>query len=456
MENYRRIPAICIVGRPNVGKSSLFNCLLGERRAVVVEQSGTTRDRAEAVIGISGADVKIVDTGGYIPEDRDEISLQVKEQIYRAMEEASVILMVTDTIAGVSPLDKEMCGLLRKFSKNVILVANKTDNDKLKDDAMEFYQLGFGEPVPVSCLHRRGLREIRKRVAESVRAVLHESGPGEDTPELRDEPRRLRIAVVGRPNVGKSSFINSLLKNNRVIVSDIPGTTRDSIDTSFRYNDEDYVLIDTAGIRHKRKIKSAVDTYSVMRSLESIERSDVVFLLLDAACGITKDDMGILDHIEESGKACLLVVNKWDLTENVQGVTMGDYEKHLVYASSRLSKFPVTFVSSLSGKNVPDSLMVARVLDSNLDMKVSTPFLNRIFENADPSRVPVPRSKKRPNFLYVIQSGQRPVEFKYFVDDPRSVLSAHIHFIENRLRESLPLKGIPVKIEIRRSKKEKR
>jgi len=456
MENYNSIPAVCIVGRPNVGKSSLFNCLVGERRAVVVEQSGTTRDRVEAVISVSGADVKLIDTGGYMPRDRDELNLQVKEQIYGAMEEASVILFVVDTISGVSPLDREVGELLRKFSKNVILVANKADNDKLKDEALEFYQLGFGEPMPMACLHRRGLRALRKELEGAVKDVLEERGPVEEMGRDEGLSRPLKIAVVGRPNVGKSSFINSLLDMRRVIVSDIPGTTRDSIDTGFTYNGEDYVLIDTAGIRHKRKIKTTVDAYSVMRSRGSIDRADVVFLLLDASEGATRDDLGIMNLIDESGKACLLIVNKWDLAEAVQDVSREDYEKHLVYATGRLVKYPITFVSALTGKNVPDTLMAARVLDANLDLHVSTPFLNRIFERSDPGRVPIPRRKKRPNFLYVVQSGRRPVEFKFFVDDPRSVLPAHINFIENTLRDNLPLQGIPVKIEIRRSRKERK
>ena len=193
-----------------------------------------------------------------------------------------------------------------------------------------------------------------------------------------------------------------------------------------------------------------------MRSRGSIDRADVVFLLLDASEGATRDDLGIMNLIDESGKACLLIVNKWDLAEAVQDVSREDYEKHLVYATGRLVKYPITFVSALTGKNVPDTLMAARVLDANLDLHVSTPFLNRIFERSDPGRVPIPRRKKRPNFLYVVQSGRRPVEFKFFVDDPRSVLPAHINFIENTLRDNLPLQGIPEKIEIRRSRKERK
>ncbi|RKY43151.1 MAG: ribosome biogenesis GTPase Der [Candidatus Makaraimicrobium thalassicum] len=451
MENYSCIPAVCIVGRPNVGKSSLFNCLLGERRAVVVEQSGTTRDRLETVIRMGGADVKLVDTGGYTPGGSDELSLQVKDQIHRAMEEAAIILMVTDTMAGVSPFDKEVASLLRRFDKPVILVANKTDNDKLRNDTLEFYQLGFGEPEAVSCLHRRGIGGLRKRVQVSIREITGGRGT-----RGKEEQVPRKIAVVGRPNVGKSSFVNNLLEHKRVIVSDIPGTTRDSIDTYFNCGGDKYILIDTAGIRHRRKVKVAVDTYSIMRARESIKRADVVILLLDAADGVTRDDISILNFIEASGKACLILVNKWDLAEETGGISVEDYQRHLVYASNELSKFPISFVSSKTGKNVMSSLSMVKVLDSNLDLKVSTPFLNRIFEKKNPSRIPVPRRKKRPNFLYIIQSRHRPVEFKFFVSDPSNVLPSHISAIENQLRANLPLSGIPVKIVTTKSRKVKK
>ncbi len=447
MEGYERIPAVCIVGRPNVGKSSLFNWLLGERRAVVVEQSGTTRDRVEAVIRIGKYSFKIVDTGGFSAEDKNVLSSQIREQIYRAVEEASVLVMVTDVIEGVSPADREVTKILRKFNKPVVLAVNKADNSSLQNAAVEFYQLGFGDPTPVSCLHRRGMDGLKKNVLAAATDLLE--GQEEDE-------KRLKIAVVGRPNVGKSSFVNKLLDTERVIVNDTPGTTRDSIDTFFSYDGDNYMLIDTAGIRHKRKIKTAVDTFSVMRSKQSIRRADVVVLLVDAADGATRDDIGILDLIEECGKACLILVNKWDLSQEAEnGVAMEEYARHMVYSSSRLRMYPIYFVSALTGKNVLKSLSMVKVLDANLDQKVPTPFLNKLFKQYDPSGVPVPRRKKRPNFLYITQTGHRPVRFTVFVNDPAAVLQSHLSFIENMLRDNLPLKGIAVTIKIRGSRKEK-
>ncbi len=412
---------------------------------MVVEQSGTTRDRVESFIHIEGRAVKIVDTGGYLAGEKDEIALAVKDQIRRAMEEASVILLVTDATEGISGADEEVAKLLRKFSKSVIVVVNKADNDKLALEAVEFYKLGFGDPEAVSCLHRRGISALKKRIKESLESIREVSAA--------ESVRRLKIAVVGRPNVGKSSFVNNLLTYNRVIVSEIPGTTRDSIDTHFSYEGDEYILIDTAGIRHKRKIKKAVDSYSVIRSEESIKRADVVVLLIDAPGGLTRDDLGILNFIQESGKACLVAINKWDLAEEVSDVSMDEYKKHLLYASNELNKFPILFVSAKTGMNVLDSLPVIKVLDANLDVRCSTPFLNKIFEVNDPALISIPKNKKRPNFLYIIQSRVRPVEFKFFVNDPESVLAVHLKFIENQLRENLSLVGIPIKIEIRKSRK---
>ena len=296
MEKHKNISSICIVGRPNVGKSSLFNLLMGERRAVVVGQSGTTRDRIETLIRISGLNVKLVDTGGYLSKNIDILHGDVKDQIYQAMEESSIVLMLVDTIAGVSPMDEEVAHLLRKFSKPVVLVANKADSDKLSNEAIEFYKLGFGHPESISCVHRRGIRKLKKRVKEEIEKLVEREEISSDEDQASEN---MKIAVVGRPNVGKSSFVNNLLKSNRVIVSDIPGTTRDSIDTYFSYEDAKYTLIDTAGIRHRRKVKTPVDFYSMMRSKEAITRADVVLLLLDAAEGITRDDLGILDTIEK-------------------------------------------------------------------------------------------------------------------------------------------------------------
>lgn len=450
MENYNLIPSICIIGRPNVGKSSLFNCLLQERRAVVVAEAGTTRDRLETIIFLDRTNFRLVDTGGYVSKDKDALSLDVKTQIYLAMNDASLILMVTDAQSGITPFDREIALVLRKSGKGIILVANKVDNDRLISSALEFYELGFGKPEEVSCLHKTGIVKLKKRIKTALKGV---KGREKQQKEIK---RLIRIAVVGRPNVGKSSFINKVLSQDRLITSDLPGTTRDSIDICFEYKGEEYVLIDTAGIRHKRKIKNAADVYSIMRSKESIKRADIVFLLLDAKDGLTRDDMKILDFIEEKGKACLILINKWDLSEKVKDVSEEGYKKHLLYVSNRLSKFPILFVSSKTGKNILQSFSEAKVLDANLDFKAGTPFLNGILKKKDPSLIPVSRNKKRPNFFYMVQTSCRPIEFKIFVNNPANVLSVHKSFIERQLRLNLPLSGLPIKLLIRQSEKKRK
>ncbi|MDD3088631.1 MAG: ribosome biogenesis GTPase Der [Candidatus Omnitrophica bacterium] len=449
MPNHERVPIICIVGRPNVGKSSLFNKLLGARRAVVLEQSGTTRDRVEALVPFGDVNLKLVDTGGYVAEEKDHLSLKVKEQIHLAMKEASMLLFVTDVIAGITPADREVSILLRKYSKPVMVVANKADNQKLADDAVEFYQLGFGDPMPVSCSQNLGIRPLKARIRSLFKLDVMAITDGRSD-------KSIRVAIVGRPNVGKSSLVNAILEEERVIVSDVPGTTRDTVDTVFTLEGADYVLVDTAGIRHRRKVKTVVDSFSMMRSKDAIERADIVLLILDAVEGVTSDDVGILRLIEENGKGCAILVNKWDLAREVEGVTKEEYEKHLVYASSLMNKFPVIFVSARTRENMKGIFSLVKTIDVSLDTKAPTPLLNKLFEKRTPSGLPVPKKRKRPNFLYITQKSSRPMVFMYFVNDPKLVLPGHISFIENTLRDNLPLRGVPVRIELRGKKESKK
>jgi GTP-binding protein len=451
MPGHDMIPTVCIAGRPNVGKSSLFNRLVGHRKAVVLGDSGTTRDRIEETVLMDGKKLKLVDTGGYILKDKDRLSPEIKYQITSAAQEASVILFVTDVSAGITAADREVALMLRKFDKPVILVVNKVDNNKKKDFALDFFQLGYGQSMLVSCAHNKGLGPLKQKLIEEI-----EKCRGKIIPDTEKEKQYIKVAIVGRPNVGKSSFVNRLTRRQRVIVSDIPGTTRDSVDTYLRFEENEYILIDTAGIRHKRKIREPVDVYSVMRSKDSIERSDVVLLLLDAAEGVTRDDISILNFVDEAGKACLVLINKWDLSKGVNDISKEDYEKHLLYASNRLENFPMHFVSALTGEKVINTLNKVKELNDKLDLKVSTPRLNKIFEKYDPALIPIPRKKKRPNFLYITQSSRRPLEFSYFVNDPYLVLPVHKSFIINQLREKLPLKGVSLKVIFKKSRKGKK
>lgn len=437
-----KLTCISIIGRPNVGKSSLFNTLLGERKAVVLEESGTTRDRAESVVRIKNKRFRLVDTGGFTSADGDELSKKVKEQIFLAINDAAILILVVDVKTGIVAMDKDILFTARKSGKPIILVVNKVDNINLENNTAEFYEMGLGHPVAISCLHKRGIKDLEKRI------VKYGSSVSGITPETVNPP--LKIAIIGRPNVGKSSFINFILKKNRVIVSDKPGTTRDSIDTFFSYENDDYILIDTAGIRHKRKLKEVVDAFSVMRSERAITRADTVILMVDAKDGITKDDSHILDFVEKSGKACQILINKWDLAREVKDVSKEDYIKVLIKLNPRFNSYPINFISAKTGENVLKSLWNSRVLNSNLDISLTTPYLNKLIKERDPAKIPIPRNDQRPNFLYMTQTGTRPIEFTIFVNRINSVKPAHLDFIENLLRENAEsLKGIPFKLRIK-------
>ncbi|MBF0252692.1 MAG: ribosome biogenesis GTPase Der, partial [Candidatus Omnitrophica bacterium] len=413
MARNKSLPTVCIVGRPNVGKSSLFNALLNMRKSVVLEESGTTRDRAEALLEINGFAFNLIDTGGYLKDDEDILSPQIKKHILVGIEESVLAIFVVDITEGISPCDIEVAHLLRKANKKVLVVANKSDNNKMDEDITEFYSLGFEEVLPISCLHRRGIYDLCDKIMELTK---------ENLKTVPDEEEVIKIAVVGRPNVGKSSFVNSLLGEERVIVSAIPGTTRDSIDTNFNYNNEKYILVDTAGIRHKRKIKNVVDLFSIMRSTGTIERADMVLLLIDAADGFRKDDQGVLDIIEENYKGCVIGVNKWDLAQDVEDITQEDYKKRLLEELPRLGKFPIIFLSANTGKNIRKTLELIRKHFDIVRTNFSTPQLNKILKKFDPGNISIPKRCKKPNFLYMTQISANPIEFFVFVNEPKNVL----------------------------------
>ncbi len=448
MENDKKIPTICIVGRPNVGKSSLFNRFLGRRRAVVFEQSGTTRDRVEAIIKMGTYRIRLLDTGGFLRKDQDVLGHKIKGQLQIGIDEADILILVCDTINGLYPEDTEIARILRSSGKPVLVVANKTDNEKLENDAFEFFSLGFDQIHAVSCQHGKGIKKLKQSLIQMMRDM------GFVPSEAVKEP--IGIAIVGRPNVGKSSFVNSILSEDRVIVSSVPGTTRDSVDTYFEFEKDPYILIDTAGIRHRRKVKKAIDVYSVMRAEDALERSDAAILLLDAAEGITRDDIRIMKRTEEKGKPAVIAVNKWDLSSFADDITEESYRESLLESYPPLRNYPIIFISAKNKYNLFYCIELVKFLEADSNLFHATSSLNKIFEKNDPSFVSLPKNDLRPNFMYIVQIRSKPVEFKYFVNYPSRVKPAHINFIENRLRENLPLKGIPIKIHIAGSKKEKR
>ena len=439
-----KTPIVSIVGRPNVGKSSLFNRILGSRHAVIEEREGTTRDRIEKPVKIKDKNFLLVDTGGFRASDTDEMSLLVKKQIEMAIAYSDVLLFVCDGEAGLSYLDTDLAGLLRKSGKKMFLVINKVDNEKIKEKIYEFYELGLGEPFAISCTQNLGLKELLDEAVESI--------PQHSEAEI-EKLHPIKIAIVGRPNVGKSSFLNKVLDEERAIVHEKPGTTRDSIDTYFEKDGITFLLIDTAGMRHKRKVKDAVDFYSMMRARDSIDRSDVALILIDGMEGVTNDDIKIFDYVLKKGRGAVIVVNKWDL---VKGIETHKYETAILRRIPQARNFHIAFISAKTGKKVLDAFNLVKAIKTDLDIFLDKDMLGSFLKEISPEQVKIPRLRRAPRFYGMAQIAPFPKEFLVFVNNTGDASKAHTAFIENRLRENFPLKGIPVRLIYRRIRKRRK
>lgn len=430
-----KIFSVCIVGRPNVGKSTLFNRIIGRRKAVVHETDGTTRDRIEAIYEEESVRFRLIDTGGFVKSAPDKISSLVKRQIEEAVSEADLLLFLCDAKTGVAAQDEEMVPILRRCSKKVFLVVNKADNKELeKDSIYDFYRLGLGEPYAVSALHNRGIGKLIDDISKTL--SVEEKG--------KDEEIICNIAIVGRPNVGKSLFLNTLLKKERVIVDEKPGTTRDSIDTYLKKDDDLYLLIDTAGIRHKRKVKEPVDFYGMSRSMEAIRRSGLSFLLIDGYDGLRNDDIRIFNFIMECGKCCALVVNKWDLVKNIQ---MAAYKDAIISRCPTTAHYPIVFASAKTGRNVLSCLDMVKHIVANASQTIETKELNAFLSSV--KRLSYKRGGKTPRLYYMVQTSARPPAFLIFVNNPRLITKDYTKFIEGMLRKGYNFFGTPIRINYR-------
>ncbi len=431
---------VAIVGRPNVGKSALFNRLAGRRIAIVHEESGVTRDRVSCEAQFDGKRFELIDTGGIGMMDRaattDAIVRGTRDQVDVAIQDAAVILFVTDVSAGVAPLDQDVAKLLHASGKTVFLAANKSDHAGMAAGAPEFESLGF--PVfAVSALHGRGVDEL-------MAAVLKQLPPAPP----REERPALKVAVVGRPNVGKSSYINRLLGRTRLIVSDVPGTTRDSIEIPFSIGPRDYRLIDTAGMRKVTKVHTSVERFSVFRAEKSIERADVVVLILDAVEGPTVQDKKIAAKIVEAHKGCVLVVNKWDLAK---GVTEEEYEKALRKVMYFFDFVPILFLSAQSGFNMKKSLQLIDHVAAQVSIQLTTGLLNRVLRDAFERVQPPLIHGHRLKFYYATQTGAQPVWIRLFVNDPRRASEQYRTYLVSCLRKAFGFEGAPVVLDFRSS-----
>ena len=431
-------PIVAVVGRPNVGKSTLFNKIVGSRISIVEDTPGVTRDRIYAESEWNGIPFILIDTGGIEPDSDDIILSQMREQARIAIDTADVILFLVDGRAGLTSADREVGEMLMRTGRNVILVVNKIDTPKLPEDFYDFYELGLGEPVPISAANVLNLGDLLDLIVEGF--------PREE--ESEEEEEDIRIAVIGKPNVGKSSLINAMIGEDRVIVSDIAGTTRDAIDTPFERDGQKYTLIDTAGIRRRKKVKEDIERFSVIRAITSIERSDVCIVMIDASEGVTEQDKKIAGLAHEAGKGIILVVNKWDLIEK-DTHTMGKFEKTIRSELSFVPYAPILFISVKTGQRMMKVLDLAKEVAEQRAMRVPTGQLNAVIADATLMKQPPSDKGKKLKIYYVSQVGVKPPLFAFKVNKRELMHFSYSRYLENKLRENFGFAGTSIKFVFR-------
>lgn len=437
-------PIVAIVGRPNVGKSTLFNMMAGERIAIVKDTPGVTRDRIYADVSWLKYNFTIMDTGGIEPESNNQMLRDMREQAEMAIEMADVVMFIVDVRQGLVDADFKVADMLRKARKKVVLVVNKVDSfEKMMPDVYEFYNLGIGEPHPVSSLGKLGIGDMLDEVTS-----LFPEEPEEE------EDERPRVAIVGKPNVGKSSIINKLLGENRVIVSDIAGTTRDAIDTAITWNDKEYVFIDTAGLRRKSKIKEEIERYSILRTVSAVERADVVVLVIDATEGVTEQDAKIAGIAHDRGRGMIIAVNKWDAVEK-DNHTVKEFTNKIRNILSFMPYAEIVFISAKTGQRIPKLFDVLEVVIQNHQLRVATGVLNDILAEAVAMQQPPSDKGRRLKIFYMTQVGVKPPTFVIFVNDKRLMHFSYTRYLENKIREAFGFGGTSLKFYIRERKKDK-
>ncbi len=426
---------VAIVGRPNVGKSTLFNRIVGERRAIVDDMPGVTRDRNYAVVERYEKPFILVDTGGFEPVTEDRLLQQMREQSMLAMEEADIILFMMDAKQGLTPADTEVATMLRRVvNKPVLYLVNKVDGDKIENEAAEFYALGIENMHTISSAHNRGIRDL----LDEIQALLP------DNPSQAEDDVT-KVAVVGRPNVGKSSLVNRLLGFERVVANPTPGTTRDSVDTFFTCNRKRYCLIDTAGIRRKGKTSQKLEKYSVVDALKSIERADVVLIVLNAEEGITEQDKHIAGYVYEAGRSCLFVVNKWDTLEK-DNRTIGKFVEQIQYEFKFLAFAPIIFVSAVTGQRIHRIMEETAEVAEQYSRRVTTSELNRVFKEAVEAHHAPLHHARRVKFYFATQVAVKPPTFAIFTNQPDGVLTPYQRYLGNRFRDAFGFKGTPFRL----------
>ena len=445
------LPVVAIVGRPNVGKSTLFNRLIGERVAIVEDLPGTTRDRVYGTADWRGRDFTVVDTGGLELEPGTEIEERVQDQARVAIEEADVILFVVDAAAGIAPLDHDVADRLRRTTKPVLLVVNKADNPRREHEGGEFYALGFDPTLTISAQHGRNTGDLADEIVDRLPPATPSARPpeamsDEDLAELAEtEMGPPKVAIVGRPNTGKSTFVNRVLGEERMIVSKVPGTTRDPIDTEITLDGEPMTLIDTAGIRRRGAIDRGIERYSVLRSLKAIDRADIAVVMTDATEGYTAQDAHVVGYVLDAGKGIVLVINKWDAVEKDE-FTADRWLKRLRRDAPYLAWADIVFASALSGQRVQRILQEARRVAEERFRRVSTGELNRLVMDAVRAHPPSHVRNRLPKVLYATQVAIGPPTFVIFVNDPALIHFSYKRYLENRIREEWGFLGTPIRL----------
>lgn len=427
------LPVVSIVGRPNVGKSTFFNRLLGKRKAIVHDEYGVTRDRHYGETFWNGRDFSVIDTGGYLPDDMNVMTVGIREQVHIALEESDVILFVVDVETGVNTLDKAVASLLREQEKPVILVVNKADNEERRMNASEFYELGFEDLYPISSISGMGTGDLLDKVTEYLPV-------GEPEPETNLP----KLAFIGRPNVGKSSLFNALLQDERAIVTNIAGTTRDSLNSNLSYNDKDYILVDTAGLRKRTKVKENIEFYSTVRTEKAIRECDIAILIVDAMQGFDAQDKRVLREAEKFNKGLMIVLNKWDLVPEKDTNTVRDFEEYIYTAVPQLSYVPILTISAMNKQRVHKVLDMADMVIQERKKEISTSEFNDFIDQMLGEK-PLPMKRgQQLKITYATQVKSDPPVFKFFMNSPHDLPPNYRKFIENKIRQRFGFTGVPI------------
>ena len=442
MSKKKTKPIVAVVGRPNVGKSTLFNALAGENISIVKDTPGITRDRIYADVSWLDMNFTLIDTGGIEPDSKDIILSQMREQAQIAIDTADVIVFMVDVKQGLVDADSKVADMLRRSRKPVVLAVNKVDNfNKYMADVYEFYNLGIGEPYPISSVNKLGFGEFLDEVTSHF----------DRTEAQEEDDGRIKVAIVGKPNVGKSSLINKLIGENRVIVSEIAGTTRDAIDTEVTHNGKEYVFIDTAGLRRKSKVKEELERYMIIRTVAAVERADIVVLVIDAVEGVTEQDAKIAGIAHDRGKAAIIAVNKWDAVEK-NNKTVNEYTQKVRQVLSFMPYAEITFISALTGQRLSRLYEIIDAVNENHAMRIATGVLNEIMAEAVTLQQPPSDRGKRLRLYYITQAAVRPPTFVIFVNDKELMHFSYTRYLENQIRETFGFRGTPFRFIIRERK----